>query len=285
MLTSIGQDHEHLIGKSSTTIGAESQRDCKVNNKGFLLFDGDFEGGNLARVEALEITEPTITTNSTCVEYNIYIHADPCHPISPLTSGVESHWFFFRIQRTIAGCCYRFHVKNMSLPCGQELQLRPVCISETSYQLNPTAGWSSRLIGDDISYCANEPGSSMLHTLSFSLLSEFDNDSIYIALSAPYTYTHLQNVIHTLVHDPQNSNTITLQTLCHSAAGNRCDVMIITDSKDKNAVVSEAFDETGDEEPTVVPRFLRSLVERTRNDIELIKSKRAVVVVARQASS
>jgi hypothetical protein len=219
------------------------------------------------------------------VEYNIYIHADPCQPISSLISDVKSHWFFFRIQRTIAGCCYRFHVKNMTLPCGQELQLRPVCISETSYQRNPTAGWSSRLIGDDISYSANEPGSSLLHTLSFSLLSEFDNDSIYIALSAPYTYTHLQNVIHSLVHDPQNSDTITLQTLCHSAAGNRCDLMIITDSKDKTAVVSEALDEMGDDEPTVVPRFLRSLVERTRNDIELIKSKRAVVVVARQASS
>lgn len=288
VLTSIDKDLAPIgnASISNTAVDAEPL-DYKDNNERILLFDGDFEGGNLARVEALEKAETSTSTNSTCVEYNIYIHHDPGHPISPHTSTVELNWFFFRIQRTIAGCCYRFHVKNMTLPCGDELQLRPVCISETSYQRNPTAGWSSRLIGDDITYSANEPDSPMLYTLSFSLFAEFDNDSIYVAPFAPYTYTHLQNVIHALVHDPQNSNTLVVQTLCHSAAGNRCDLLIITDSKDKNAADSEASEDQSDDEeqPTVVPRFLKSLVEKTRNDVEFIKSKRAVVFVARQASS
>ena len=267
---------------SKTMIGVGEQSDYKEDKDRYLLFDGDFEGGNLAKVEALELTESTLSTTSMCVEYNIYVHNDPCHPFASNDSVAVASWFFFRIQRTSAGCRYRFHVRNMTLLCEQEPQLRPVSISEIAYQRDPAAGWSSRLFGDDISYSVNASGSPQLCTLSFSLLSEFDNDSVYVALFAPYTYTHLQNVIHTLVHDPQNSSTLTLQTLCHSAAGNRCDLMVITESKDTDAVDSEAFEDKGNEEATVVPKFLRSLIDRTRRDVEIIKSKRAVVVVARQ---
>jgi hypothetical protein len=59
--------------------------------------------------------------------------------------------------------------------------------------------------------------------------------------------------------------------------------MVITESKDTDAVDSEAFEDKGNEEATVVPKFLRSLIDRTRRDVEIIKSKRAVVVVARSA--
>ena len=279
---------DYMLLQSGNEVNVDNtQTSSHTDDDAFLKFDGDFESGNLSRVDV---------TMDKIPEYNLYLRNDPIIS-SEVDVKKQFRWFFFRVHGTISGRQYRLNVKNMSFPCYEDshLLLRPVAISEAAYSINPSKGWSDRFIGKDIVYAPNE-GQKDLCTLSFTLLAETKDDCFYIALTVPYTYTQLQNLLQSLSSEPQNKDRLSLRTLCHSAAGNRCDLLVITDNNaaketEEDGAQSYAADSTGGESrpprtpPQEVPKHLRKLIHRTKEDVDFLKSKRAIVVVARQAIS
>uniref|UniRef100_T1IZX3 Peptidase M14 domain-containing protein n=1 Tax=Strigamia maritima TaxID=126957 RepID=T1IZX3_STRMM len=65
------------------------------------------------------------------------------------------------------------------------------------------------------------------HTLSWTCQFPFENDTVYFAHSFPYTYSDLQEYLTELINDPKKSQWCTVDTLCHSLAGNRVYVLTI----------------------------------------------------------
>ena len=54
------------------------------------------------------------------------------------------------------------------------------------------------------------------------------NDTVYFAHCYPYTYTRLNGFLKELQSDPLRSKTFRRRTLCHSLAGNPCDLLTVT---------------------------------------------------------
>lgn len=58
---------------------------------------------------------------------------------------------------------------------------------------------------------------------------EYDRDTVYLAHSYPYTYTDLQKYLNAFQADVRRKEFMKRDLLCHTVAGNRCDVLTVTD--------------------------------------------------------
>jgi hypothetical protein len=65
-------------------------------------------------------------------------------------------------------------------------------------------------------------------TLSFFIKFQHEEDRCYLAHCFPYTYTDLQQFLSRLESDCRIRKILRRKLLCHSLAGNRCDVLTIT---------------------------------------------------------
>ena len=71
------------------------------------------------------------------------------------------------------------------------------------------------------------------YTLSFTYTFTRP-DTVYFAHCYPYTYSDLQHFLHELEHDERIAKIMHRRLLCHTIAGNRCDILTITSrSNDK----------------------------------------------------
>ena len=71
------------------------------------------------------------------------------------------------------------------------------------------------------------------YALSFLTEFEFSNDTIYFAVAQPYSYTHLQTFLLSLHRDLDAKSHFRREELCRSLAGNRIDLLIITEDCDQ----------------------------------------------------
>jgi hypothetical protein len=223
-----------------------------------LIFNSDFECGNLFKAESVFRRGASIGSPE---EYNLYLQADPslgasAHasvdgtkrqaPASSIpptvgerditgesTIGVAT-WFFIRLQNTKRRS-YRFNICNLGNIFETKIDdlMRPVMISETEYETS-RMGWSH--VGDDICFAKNDTDSegTNSYTLSFTIHLQHTRDTVYIALSPPYGYTQLQNLLFNICQNPSTSAHLTTQTLCRSLAGNKCEMLVITQKRDLN---------------------------------------------------
>lgn len=86
--------------------------------------------------------------------------------------------------------------------------------------------------GNDISYVQTRRkrlDDKNAYILTFTHQFEFSNDKCYFAYSYPYTYSDLQDDLLSLQLDTLKSKVVRRSLLCRTLAGNRCDILTITE--------------------------------------------------------
>lgn len=199
------------------------------------VFDSHFESGNLHSAFRV-LSQQEAMMSGTCFwkhTYDLYMHND-------LYTTGNTQWFYFRVSNTRQGQEATFHLKNFQKPGSLFNEgMRPLMYSTKSGR-----GWER--FGKDIRYypasalskggtegnLVGEQNSSRagqeMYCLAFSHTFEHNDDVCYIAYSLPYTYTDLQRFLFKIQSHPQRSRYIRRKLLCHSIAGNLCDVLTIT---------------------------------------------------------
>jgi len=137
---------------------------------GHLMFDADFESGNLGRIEY-----------SADNEYDLFIRVDTCNQKYRL-------WFYF----SVSNCCQNqtviFHICNFSKGKSLYREGMSPCVRSTS-----RPKWT-RLPSQQCYYWRNDGG---CYILSFTF--KFDLEERYeFAYCYPYSYTDLQNYLSNL---------------------------------------------------------------------------------------
>lgn len=119
--------------------------------------------------------------------------------------------------------------------------MRPIAFSERDFK-ESQIGW--RRVGSACSYYRrkviriidpinNEISSKNQYALTFNIEFSHSKDSVYIALSQPYSYTQLQLFLQSLQKDPYSKLHLRREELCRSLAANRVDLLIITENCDR----------------------------------------------------
>eukprot|EP00282_Hemiselmis_andersenii_P041655 CAMPEP_0172055604 /NCGR_PEP_ID=MMETSP1043-20130122/5362_1 /TAXON_ID=464988 /ORGANISM="Hemiselmis andersenii, Strain CCMP441" /LENGTH=467 /DNA_ID=CAMNT_0012714999 /DNA_START=9 /DNA_END=1409 /DNA_ORIENTATION=- len=175
-----------------------------------LMFESRFESGNLWK--AVRIGES---------EYNLVLRPD-------LTTG-GCLWFYFLTQNMAKNFTYTFNLVNLYKERSMYSSgLRPLLWSEQEYE-GTGRGWHR--VGDNISYTENSTrrkNGNNHYTLSFQVRFPHGNDTAFLAMCFPYTYTDLQDFLVGLEKDETSSATFTRSELCRTIGGNRCDLLEIT---------------------------------------------------------
>lgn len=179
-----------------------------------LAFESRFESGNLSR--AIQIHE---------YEYDLIALPD-------INTSLHTQWYYFSVSNTRSGVPYKFNILNFMK--GDSLYnygLQPLVYS-TRKALEEGVGWVHD--GHDICYYSNDftykrrKRIRSYYSLTFEIEFEFDNDTVYFAYCYPYTYTDLRQYLLAMEQDPKRSKYVKRRVLCHTIAGNECDVLTIT---------------------------------------------------------
>ena len=101
---------------------------------------------------------------------------------------------------------------------------------------NEELGWYRD--GRNILYFANgikkDKGlNKSFYTLTFTLDFPYNDDTVFIAYSYPYTYSDLVNLLTNIESNDKTSEFCVRKTLCRTIAGNKCEYLTIT-SKNKD---------------------------------------------------
>ncbi|OMJ93182.1 hypothetical protein SteCoe_3873 [Stentor coeruleus] len=176
-----------------------------------LVFESRFESGNLRR--AIQMYD---------YEYDLVLRTD-------LNTKGNMQWYYFSISNTRKGQKYIFNIINMLKPNSlYNFGMKPCVYSEKNAHIHHI-GWVRN--GQDICYYQNtikkSPGACYF-TLTFSLTTDHDNDTVYLAHCYPYTYTDLCKYLDTIVSNPKKNHRIRRKSLCQTISGNTCDLLTIT---------------------------------------------------------
>eukprot|EP00286_Rhodomonas_abbreviata_P006513 CAMPEP_0181317492 /NCGR_PEP_ID=MMETSP1101-20121128/16498_1 /TAXON_ID=46948 /ORGANISM="Rhodomonas abbreviata, Strain Caron Lab Isolate" /LENGTH=352 /DNA_ID=CAMNT_0023424891 /DNA_START=62 /DNA_END=1120 /DNA_ORIENTATION=+ len=113
--------------------------------------------------------------------------------------------------------------------------LQPLLLSKVELSKSGK-GWHRT--GDRISYSPNEHKFSKagqllpFQSLSVDIVFPHDNDACFLASCYPYTYTDLQKHLLELTSDASREGVLVRKTLAVSAAGNACDVVMVSSPLD-----------------------------------------------------
>lgn len=259
----------YCYDKTVTEAFQETQTKATTTKQYFgLSFDAYFECGNLFQVESVLRKGAPLGSPE---EYDLYLTMDPsCHPI---VYPVCAQWFFFRVTNTKKRT-YRFNIHyftNPKLAFGEGK--RPVMISEAAYTSGERTGW--QCIGDNVSYkaCSQRPllyrsrpelpdldatVKPRLYTLTFTVALTTPKDTVYFALDPPYSFSQLQNLVYVLTKNPATRQHLHVRNLCRSLAGNRTDLLVIT--QDGLLSKPELMEKNEDGESIIPPYFLRDVL-------------------------
>lgn len=142
-------------------------------NKDHLLFDSQFECGNLRK--AIQISEE---------EYDLILRPD-------INTFRYHQWFYFEVSNMRHDITYRFNIVNFEKINSQfNAGMQPVMFSVRE-AMNGKPYW--RRIGEKVSYYKNTYGKKkkIFFTLTFNIRFSYGNDICYIAYHYPYSYTSL----------------------------------------------------------------------------------------------
>ena len=190
-----------------------------------LIFDANFESGNLRSSKRVYFGDYR-DDNPQYQEYDLEMNDDIQSNI-----GATTQWFFFSVA---SSCSFptkpvtvKFNIVNFTKPDSlYNYGMKPLCY-------NTVDGW--KRIGKGITYFANqlklytEKKNKQFYTLSFTF--ELCHNSIvnYFAACFPYTYFDLQKYLYNLQMDSCRQCFVKRDLLCESLAGNRCDLLTITE--------------------------------------------------------
>ncbi len=179
-------------------LGTISQVESLLDQQKILVFDSNFESGNLDRVSIASLNE-----------YNLFLNPDTN------TKG-HSQWFYFAVTNTEKGRTVTFSVLNCTKPVGLfEDGMRPVAYSELEHEISGTE-WLANTC--EVSYTRNEipknpphddvPPAAFYYTLTFSYTFQHTADRVYFAYSRPYSAATccalLRSIRQTLISKARN---------------------------------------------------------------------------------
>lgn len=183
-----------------------------------LIFDSNFESGNLKKV---------MRVNST--EYQLLLQED-------FNTKGHLQWFYFRVKSMLPqGTAVRFSILNMVKPQSlYSMGMKPFVYSKQDFARN-SVGWVND--GYDVGYFQNEiirkkfskGGKTYCvyyYTLHFSYKLKYDNDEIFFSQFIPWTYTDLMKYLYSI----RTNEHIRIDNLCNTFGGNKCPMLVITDN-------------------------------------------------------
>ena len=176
-----------------------------------LVFESRFESGNLRR--AIQVYAD---------EYDLILRPD-------INTRGHTQWFYFSIANTRAGKKYKLNIINLVKRESLFQNGMRVLVHSRSAARNRGVGW--RRAGTSICYYQNNirrRNGAYYYTLTFTIEADHDNDLVHVAYCYPYTYTDLQQYLHRLESCPVRGKRVRRRTLCHTLAGNLCDLLSIT---------------------------------------------------------
>lgn len=162
----------------------ETKLPKQFDQEKILIFDSNFECGNLDRVTLVSLNE-----------YNLFLNVDTN------TQG-HSQWFYFAVTNTEENQTVTFNILNCTN--SQNLfksGMKPLVFSELGFEKN-NLGWEADTNVKD--YCKNtilkNPVKDMdtkntYYTLSFSYKFKYSSDRVYFAYSFPYSVSMIQSKI------------------------------------------------------------------------------------------
>jgi hypothetical protein len=202
-----------------------------------LTFDSEFECGNLLRAVQKEDAS-----------YDLFLRSD-------LHTEGHTQWFYYAVSNThpaaivklseqgvqVPPVRVRFNIVNLTKPDSLfNLGMRPVVYS--CVDASRGIGWLRS--GSNISYFANNyqrnntsgEGNGQYYTLSFTIEFQHAKDTVLIAYSYPYSLADYKLHIKDMLHRPGACDIIKSSRLCTTLGGESCDLLVITNFKDKVSV-------------------------------------------------
>lgn len=203
-----------------------------------LTFSSEFESGNL--LSAVQRGDAV---------YDLFLRAD-------LHTGGHTQWFYFSVSNThpvplvrlaeqgvqVPPVRVRFNIVNLTKPDSLfNLGMRPVIYS----QIDATSkgiGWVRA--GTDICYYPNAfcrsnnagEGVSCYFTLSFTVEFHNPKDTVLIAYSYPFTVNDHKYYLNQILRKHGASDIIRPFKLCATLGGDDCDLLVITNFKDRDRI-------------------------------------------------
>jgi len=148
-----------------------------------------------------------------------------------------TQWFFFHIEGLKPDMQYRFHIANF---CKRKSLLaegmRPVVCRDCSGELPPGPAPLWHRTGGSPAY---RPTTELgvfpdedcvgLYCYSFTLSTSSETENkLFVALSQPYSYTHLQKTL-----DALQKPHVRRECLCLTPEGRRIDLVVVTENGDE----------------------------------------------------
>ena len=195
-----------------SVVGSHENQDLPPHYPPVLVFNSCFESGNL---NAAYATGP--------YTYTLMLQTDHF-------TNRHTQWFYFSVSNMVSGVPYTFTISNFLKKTSLYSKGMQVVVLSDRGSIRSGVGWHRG--GSDISYCKNTgpsgTASDGTYSLRWTYVFSDDNDIVYFAYSYPYTYSDLQEYLSVIRRDPERSLLCRMHVLCHTLAGNVCNLLTIT---------------------------------------------------------
>lgn len=167
-----------ILAKTDTSIFKRKSNMLQQQTKPF-SFSSDFESGNLFAVYSIGKNQ-----------YDLILQND-------INSKGNTQWFYFEIANIPSKTKVKFNIVNMLKSDSLFNYGMQPCVHSAQAERRNGLGWHRS--GSSIKYFKNQnkiDGShKYYYTLTFTLMTSFDNDTLKVAQSFPYTLQDLNNFI------------------------------------------------------------------------------------------
>ena len=211
-------------------------------------FDSEFESGNLEKATRVIGRDSIMSERaSECLgDYAVPGEVDQEYDMvlrNDINTDGNIQWYYFSVKvdsimngvTTQFPLKVRFNLINMQKKDSLYNYGMKPCIFSTASSAD--ADWFNG--GYDICYYKNgltnwKAGKKnkmvIRNQYTFTFTYTFERpDLVYFAYTYPYTYSDLQRFLVKLESDPKTANYVYRRTLCRTLAGNKCDVLTITE--------------------------------------------------------
>ncbi|EDO34305.1 predicted protein [Nematostella vectensis] len=219
---------------SSSSSASDSDRmSSSDDGSKALRFESRFESGNLRK--AIQVRE---------YEYDLILNPD-------INCRHHHQWFYFEVSNMEADVPYRFNIINCEKINSQfNFGMQPVLYSMQEAVVEGRPCWART--GANVCYYRNYfsrsqdlgggQKSKTYFTATFTVTFPHADDVCYLAYHYPYTYSMLQEHLANIESSIDSDVYYRRSTLCHSLAGNACDVITITSNpRHRDAYTLDSF--------------------------------------------
>jgi hypothetical protein len=175
-------------------------------------------------------------------EYNLLLQND-------INTSGYSQWFFFKVSNTRAQMKVKFKILNQYKSNNlYKMGMKIILYSKKESELK-NLSWHRG--GENIEYYENGYSKTTTEykpffTLSWDYSFPHDDDELYFAYSYPYTFSNLENFFFKIESDSVLRSICQRTALCKTLAGNRVDILTITENHPRTPPATQTRTSTSD---------------------------------------